>query len=437
MLNLASLYLKDLFSAAGRNALLKGALGVSGLRVLALLLSFVTGILLARVLGKEGYGAYAYALAWIGLLVIPANLGLPTLLTREFAAAQARTDWGLMRGLLAWSQRMVVLTAIALSLMGSVVAWLVLDDALSLQTTWVALAALPLAALTQLKQGVLRGMGRVTQSQLPDSVVRPLLFIALVLLAFVTRGAGAVGVMVLYALTLAVAYGTSRLLLARHLPAPIRTAGARETPGIWLKSSFSFVLISSLYVVVAQTDTLMLGAMKGTGAAGIYVVANQGAQLVAFALVSVHIAVAPILAKLYAEGELVALQRLVTRYSRAVFALSLPVALVLIMFGEFFLGIFGAEFVAGKGPLIVLSLAHLLNAAMGLAPLLLSMTEHERTTALGIGVGAALNVVLNASLIPSYGIEGAALATAASFLVQNVLLVALARKRLGVTPTLF
>jgi O-antigen/teichoic acid export membrane protein len=50
---------------------------------------FFTAVLLARMLGAEGYGIYAYAFALVTLLAMPAKAGLPQLVVRETARGVA------------------------------------------------------------------------------------------------------------------------------------------------------------------------------------------------------------------------------------------------------------------------------------------------------------------------------------------------------------
>ena len=52
-------------------------------------LGFLTTVLLARLLGAEGYGIYAYAYALVMLLAMPAQSGLPNLIVRETARGLA------------------------------------------------------------------------------------------------------------------------------------------------------------------------------------------------------------------------------------------------------------------------------------------------------------------------------------------------------------
>jgi O-antigen/teichoic acid export membrane protein len=73
---------------------------------------------------------------------------------------------------------------------------------------------------------------------------------------------------------------------------------------------------------------------------------------------------------------------------------------------------------------------------MGPVGVVLIMTGHERDAALAIGVSAVLNLILNAILIPGWGMEGAAVATAASTVVWNILMAIALYQRSGIHSTI-
>ena len=63
------------------------------------------------------------------------------------------------------------------------------------------------------------------------------------------------------------------------------------------------------------------------------------------------------------------------------------------------------------------------------------MTGHERIAAIGIGVGAISNIILNAFFIPVLGIDGAAIASTISMILWNIVLAIKVHKHLGINPT--
>ena len=419
--------------------LTKNAAGSFGLKIASLGLAFVTSVLLARLFGPEGYGLYAYAIAWLFLLQIPAGLGMREIFVREIATYQARSEWRLIRGLLHWANQIVLIVSIGIMLLAAGVFWLLEADSDSQKifVFWLALLSLPLMALTLLRQGAMQGLHRVVVGQLPELLIQPALFIILLGCAYLLFGEdlSVTWAMSIRVLTFGVSFLVGTELLRKNLPQQVREVRPDYHTRPWLRSILPFIFISSMFVINNKTDALMLGAMKGTESVGLYVVASRGAELVTFILVAVNRALGPAIANLYAEGNISKLQAIVTKSSRIVFFTSLPIALGLIIFGHWFLLLFGSEFTNGYTALTLLTIGQLLNAGMGSVGYLLNMTGHERDTAIGIGASAMLNVILNAILIPKFGIEGAASATAISTIVWNSLLLVFVQKRLKIQPT--
>lgn len=86
---------------------------------------------------------------------------------------------------------------------------------------------------------------------------------------------------------------------------------------------------------------------------------------------------------------------------------------------------------------IVLSIGQLINVSFGPVGQLAIHTGHEKGTAVVIGVGAMINVILNVLLIPQWGMFGAAIATAVSLTAWNLLLTIFIYMRTGILSTPF
>lgn len=430
----------DEADAGLRTLLIKGSVGTFALKVISTGLAFLISLLLARILRAEGYGIYAYTMAWVSLLGVLAVLGLDRLIVREVAVYQTQSAWGLMRGLLRRANQAVVVVSLVLTFLAALGAWILAGRSGSqmLISFWVALTMLPFVALNSLRQAALRGLNRVVVGQLPEMFFQPVLFITLIVAAylFIEKNFTAPFALGMNVVAAGVAFIIGTRLLYKNLPEAARkTLPAHETRA-WSRSALHLMLIASLQVINARADIVMLGAMKGTNATGIYAVATKGAELIAFILIAVNMALAPTIASLYAAKEMKRLQRLITQSARIILFISLPIGLGLIFFGNWFLTfVFGGEFMQGKTALSVLSIGQIINAGMGSVGLLLISTGHERDVTVGIGISALLNVVLNAFLIPIWGLEGAATATAASMIMWNILLAILVYRRLGIHST--
>ncbi|WP_338113709.1 flippase [Thiococcus pfennigii] len=416
-------------AASLRGRLIRGGLGSLALKLGSTALGFVLAILLARALGPEGYGVYAFVFAIASLLAIPTQLGLPQLVVRETAKAQAAEQWGLMRGLWRWSTLAVWLFSSGVLVLAFAGLWLFgerLDD-LTRTTLIAGLLLVPLIALGNLRGAALRGLRHVVAGQLPEHVLRPGLLIALcliILLALPAQTLTAATAMGLHALAAAIAFGLGAWLLWRARPSAVASRPAPVYAArAWTASAWPLALTSGLQAINAQVGILLLGLFAASEVVGIYKVAVAVATLIAFGLSAVNLVVAPYFARLHAQGDMARLQRLVTQSARAILALAVPVTLVFVLFGEQFLALaFGPEYAGGHTALAILALGQLVNAGMGSVGILLNMTGHERDTLRGVAIAAVANVALGLVLIPPLGLEGAALATAATLIIWNLLL---------------
>jgi O-antigen/teichoic acid export membrane protein len=109
----------------------------------------------------------------------------------------------------------------------------------------------------------------------------------------------------------------------------------------------------------------------------------------------------------------------------------------ILFFGEIVLGLFGQEFIGAYDALIILAVGQTINALAGSVGFLLTMTQYQQIAVIVIGVSTLLNIGLNAIMIPKWGIEGSAFATAISVVFWNVTLFFFVVKKINVNASIF
>jgi O-antigen/teichoic acid export membrane protein len=438
--NLWELVFGEAATSTLQRRLARGAIGSFGMKVASTGLGFVTTILLARFLNTTDYGLFAYATAWIALLTVPGVFGFDRLLVREVAYYQAKQSWRLARGLMQRAGQLVVVGSSLMAMGVALILWLGGNTAPErLSVLMLALVLLPLASLTRVRQAALQGLNHVIAGQLPELLIRPILFIVLFAGCYLVLGSSinaqwAIGSMILASL---ISFMVGADLLRRRLPRPIVEAAPEYQGWAWMWTALPMLFFGGMSVLNAQIGTIMLGLLANVEAVAIYSVAAKTAALIAFTLGAVNTALAPNAARLSASGDMEQLQRIVTKTARAILVTALPIALFFMIFGRWFLLIFGAEFTQAAWVLVILSCGQLVNASMGSVGLLLNMTRHERDAAISVALSALLNVVLNLLLIPRLGAEGAALAATGSLALWNIGLAIWVYYRIGINPTAF
>jgi O-antigen/teichoic acid export membrane protein len=428
-----------------RAQLIRGGLGSGAVQATNRLLALALGIVLARMLGPDHYGVYAYAFAIMSLLMVVAEAGVPTLLMREVAASQGRSEWGLLRGALRRGIQFVALMATAVSLIGLLVLWWLADllSADVLYTTGLMLLVLPVSALCKTVAHVMRGLHRVVIGQVVDMLIRPLFVLVIVALVFlawpeqrephVAMAAQLVGALLVLLIGL--------MLLQRFLPEPSRTSSPEYRNWQWIKSALPFTLIGGAGIINSQTDIIMLGWFMTTENVGLYRVAVQSAALLAFAQQAISVVISPQIAALHAKSDFQTLQKLVTEVSRILLIVVLICFVFFVLFAkDMIILLFGIDYLAAHPPFLILITAQAVTLGLFslIGPVLAMMNCEKMMSALFL-LASFFNVTLNLLLIPRYGTYGAAIATGLTMILLHGSLFAYSihRLRINVLPISF
>lgn len=424
-----------------QKVLAKAIAGTFSIRLLNIGLAYLVSLLLARILGADGYGSYIYGLSVVGFLQIPTMLGTNSLVTREVAVYKTQEQWGLAKGITRWVKLNIIVVSLLTTAISGVIFWLY-QDSFQIDSIYVillGLLVLPISNLLKISESQLGALGHIVKSQLPEVIIRPLIMISALVGSyfFWQDRVSSTAVMGYYLVATTVCLLIISWTIYRLTPIAIAKSKPEYKRRFWFYEALPMLLIDSMYLINNQTDTLMLGVLTDSASVGIYSITNRGANLMNFILSVFNVSLAPTIASLHAAGEKQKLQQLVKKSANLVFLSSVPIALGLIIFGSWFLGIFGAEFVKGHTVLTILCLGKLVNASTGAVALLLNMTGYQKYTFIGVAISAVINVFLNALLIPQWGVEGAATATALSTIIWNILLVIFVRQRLGINMNPF
>ncbi len=424
-----------------RARLVRGTMGVGGLKLLSVLLTLAVSVVLARGLGPKSYGQYAFVMAVISVLALPVGPGLAHLITREVSRYHHGEEWGLYRGLLRRAYQFVgvgsgmMLLAIVVVAMTQV-AWS-LDDRWTLLL--IASPMLPLLGLNTLRGSTLQGLRNVIYAQLPELVVRPSL---LLLLAGGLLVAGVLNIVTALVCQIIGACGAFLLgtwFLQRLRPGAVSTVSPAYREREWGRTLLPFMLLAAVGTLNGQVGILALGWLGTNAEVAALRVAESGAMVVAMSLSIVNAVIAPHITRIHRDNNRVLLQQLSRQSARAALAVALPLALPLIILGEPIIRLVYGEVYAdcATWPLVILAAAQLVNVAFGSVGLFLTMSGYERDTLIGQAIALLVNVVVATILVPPLGAMGAALAIATGLVTWNGVLAIRLVRQLGFRPSAF
>ncbi|MEX0346261.1 MAG: oligosaccharide flippase family protein [Rhizobiaceae bacterium] len=417
--------------------LARPGLAIVIIKVANAVMTLIISVAVARILGASEFGRYSFAYAAITLLIIVVQLGLPDFVARETAIADRnrRED----QKLLLWRWTHIVVLVWSFAILTFILMLLWSFSTLSELTTafvW-GLPLLVLVALVRVHRGILQGLGRVVVGQFFDLILRPLVFIAVlagVALTVSHPALDAESMMLFHLVAAATATGVGGMMILKVVPkgqVPIKIATGEYS--IWLLSAATLGSITVVQVFNAQIGLIVLGFLQPPDQTGIFKVAVTGASLVAFGLQAVSITIVPQISKLYEAGQIRRLQYLVTISSRMIMLTALMLATILVVFGNLMLEVlFGADFTGANLPMRILIAGHVGGAVFGPVLVLLNMSGREKDSLRGVGIALFVCVGLNFTLVPAFGINGAAAAAALTMIILNWVLWRSAVKQLGV-----
>jgi O-antigen/teichoic acid export membrane protein len=407
--------------------------------IFTLAFGYIFKVYLARVLGAEALGIYALGATLMGFLGIFNTLGLPGSALRFVASYHAADRFKELHALLWRGAGLLLLANIAFGLglltLGRVLAVRFYHSVALVQyLPWFA-GLMLFGVVSSFYGKVLAGYRDLKlRTVIVNFIGSPLTMLLSVLL--ISAGLGLRGYLTAQILSAA---AVAFLLLAavRHLtPAAARLsamAGSNPQAEVW---SFSGAMlgISFLEFLISQVDKIALGYYRSTAEVGIYSVAWAVVAYVPVILSSVNQIFAPTIASLHTRGDALLLARLFQSLTKWIVGLTLPLAMVIILFARPVMRIFGHDFEYGWSILVIGTLGQLVNCGVGSVGYLLLMSGNERRLVRVQMAMAAVMVVLSAALVPLWGIIGAAVAAAITNAGMNLWNLWEVRQTLGISP---
>ncbi len=417
-------------------AFLRQVVGVGAASIAERMAALLLGILLARWLGVEDYGVYAFVMASVSLLLIGVKLGLPELIMRDIAASRANGgDVSAHSVSLNTARSLIFPASLAISAIVALIVYFTITDQRLVHAFWVGLLLLPLLSLLDLHAYALRGLGKAVLAQYAAILLPSILVLLLIALLFfwseadpaLALGSRIIAVFITLAVTVR--------LLGGKVSDRTRTRVASPTKArALLLQSLPFLLIGGVGVIMTRSDVIMLGILLDPQEVGIYNAAAQAAMLVGLVRDISNTIAAPEFSRLYAGGDKAALEKFAVSTARFVLIVAVPLVIILVLFAGRMLGaLFGADFAEGGPVLTILALGIGLSLFWGEPGFLLNMSGNERVVFRLYAIMAIMNIVLNFALIPLMGAPGAALATVTVINVQRVLGWWLTKKIVGVS----
>ncbi|MCB0259998.1 MAG: flippase [Calditrichae bacterium] len=386
--------------------IIKNSFFLTGGNVVAKALNLVLLLILTRMLGREGFGLYSFAFAYVMLFLLFTHLGLNTYLVREIAKDKSSGPEHI-----ALTLPLVLICSLLTAALVNGIAWMV---------NWSGQERLIIAVFSGYM--IFDALGRYL-----FSIFRAYERMAYEALVYMTERAGLlivtlIGWQLNWRLESLVAWFTLimvlKLLLAwyfvhRHFfPLKLRWNGSEALA--MLRQAYPFALVGIFGAMSMRIDTIMLKVFHSADAVGLYNTGRKLVESLAFIPENIAFAMFPALSVLFLSDPK-KFQETFTRILQYMLIIALPLTIGSYLLAPRFIELlFEPEFARSYIALQWLSLwLGILFLKYAFATTL-NVVGKQHLFSLFAGISMVLNVVLNYLLIPQYDIGGAGFATVVS-----------------------
>ncbi len=395
------------------------------------LLALVISIIITNNISVNSYGRYSYVMALIAIFTVVSNIGARGLVIKKIVHYQNGNDAAGLKG--------IVLTFFTVSLVVSVLSigliqtWLFFQDGDYSEVRGLVYI-LPVIAAILLSSQVLRGARFVILPFVPDKLVRPLLFLGLLFFWSTTVETFDVDYVIYsFAIAIGAAGIVSIFLVFRKVT--VKTGG--EKPRFefreWLQSAIPVFTASIVQVLNARVEYFIILFLLSAREVALYAVAIRIAMSVNILEISIRSWSAPIVADLIQKKKMEALQNHISRITRFTFGLTLLLGIVVVLFNEQILSLFGLAYLGAKSILILLLILQLINVMFMYNNNLLLMSDGEKVYLKWNIIQLMVGCVLITLLGSVFNLIGIAYGLVLTTLVINIARFIEIRKRLGIS----
>ena len=386
-------------------------------------------LFLARQLGAEDFGLYALGLTIFNMLLLLAIAGIDTgtikFVSEYHAQGKAEATHRVIATAVVLATGLASIAALGLLLSATPLSVeLYGKPGLTTVLLWFALA-LPCALLGGLLLSSLQALQTVRYTVGIKYLWEPAGKWLLAGLAL-WGGFGLGGVICGFVVTFAISLILAIVALVRR--GCLTVYGFARIDGQEARKFGAYCLplmAANLFGVLApRADIMILGYWVSSHDVGLYLAAFQTAAILALILGAFDVVFAPAISQAWTMKDRRTFQESYELVHRVALMATVPLCILLALFADDMLSLFGVGFAAGGPVLAILTVGHLVNASSGCANTVLLMSGHSRVVLVNTIIYGTILIGATAIMIPLWGPIGAATAASGSFVLLNGLRVA-------------
>ncbi|MEP0940791.1 MAG: lipopolysaccharide biosynthesis protein [Rhizobiaceae bacterium] len=419
---------------------LRTALIAFTIRIISAFIAFISQVLMARWLGVHEYGIFVWV--WVAAVICGglSCVGFPSAVVKFIPQYLVEQDDKSLRGVIFGSRLISTLVATLIAGLGIAAIYALDGNLASIYSIPLIMAAvcLPMLSLSDVQNGVARAFSWSDLAFSPTYLLRPVL-ILVAMIAALAWGMEPTATTALAAAIFATWFTTimQTIIVNQRLKRTVVHGPKTVTVGVWIAVALPIFLVEGFFALLTNVDIMIAGLYLEPNEVGVYFAAVKTLALVHFVYFAVKAGSAHHYARYFTAGDADRFDAFVRDTVKWTFWPSLLMAVIILAAGKILLGLFGAEFTSGYPLMFVLAVGIIARASVGPAEAVLTMSGNQNVCAAVYGAALVINILLNLSLIPQFGLFGAAWATTITMMFEATALYAITLRRLGLHMFVF
>ena len=360
----------------------------------------------ARVLGASGWGLFSYAISVASLLTMFADIGISDLVIREITQKKEGHQTFISTALL-----LKIIVLIMSILLVIFISPFISHIPQANSLFFLVALILFFDSMRELGLSINRASEKMERDMVVKVVTNASIFIFGVLLLKIKLSPESIALA--YAIGSAIGFLSIAIIIRKDLKKLLAKVDLRIFK-IIIKTTWPFVLITLIGVIMGNIDIYMLGIWKNAGEIGLYSSVQRIQQFIMILPSTIAMAVFPLMSRLVNVNK--KQFRVILEKTLSVIMLAgIPISLGGILLAEqLILKVFGQGYVDAIPIFRVLMLMLLISFPLVLLSNAIFAHNKQRSLAQAYSLGILANILFNLLLIPKFGAVGAAVATLVS-----------------------
>jgi len=386
-------------------------------KVVAAACAFATSVMITRIYGPEIYGEYSLVISIISFLMMFNLFGLDLYMIKK---VNEYTDESIIFGFIKKSVNIFSKISILIMILGVCIGLFIshylFDGRLYLISLFIGLMTIMLSTI-KLISNIYRAHGSVFRFSVNENLLFQLPLFLVVLASFFFQK-NELHPIWLYFINLFVAAVFAFVICLLFINKKYRSVVLKKYDSTVLVHAYPMMFTSSIIYAMSYADTFMISSFMDNFQVGLYSGIMKLSIPLSFMSGAISSYIAPKIARFYNDGDIKSVKKMYKTVITLLIVFGLLLLTIFFTFSDFFLNLFGPEYLAEINTYYIYILATFISGALfGPIGYFMIMTNNQKIFLYILIIAFFINIGLNYFLIPLIGISGAAVTTLLSTLV--------------------